>query len=177
MNLTIIALMTELILKNASLPARMITSLARSRITVWESRVTANMLPVNARPAAQVMTIQVSPRATFRTARLVWIATVRPSTKSNPILVTDLWTAAPWVEKPEPRLVCREQPPCMTIVRPAQTWENTPPARAARFASMRNVRGFGMPPAVPRIVPTTVIPRQPIARLWDTNATPAPAAP
>ena len=40
----------------------------------------------------------------------------------------------------------------MTTVRPAPTWENTLPVRAARFASMKNVRGFGMPPVVPRIV-------------------------
>ena len=90
MNLTIIAPTTELISKNASLPARMITSLAKSRITVWVKHVTENMPPVNARPAAQVMTTPVSPRATFETGKPVWTATARPNIKSNPIPATAL---------------------------------------------------------------------------------------
>ena len=152
MNLTITAPTTELISKNASLPARMITSLAKSRITVWVKHVTENMPPVNARPAAQVMTTPPFPTVMFRTARLVWIATVRPSIKSNPIPVTDIWTAALWAAKPEQRLVFPGQPPCMITVRPVRTWENTPPVRVARFASMRNARDFGMPPDVRQIV-------------------------
>ncbi len=107
--------------KNASLPARVITLLARNHILASVRLVTANMLPVNARPAAQVMTTPPFPKAMFRTERLVWIATVRPSIKSNPIPATDIWTAAPWAPKPEQRPACRGQRPCMTIVRPART--------------------------------------------------------
>ena len=59
---------------------------------------------------------------------------------------------APWAVKPEQRPACREQRPCTTIVRLVPTWVNTPLVRAARFANMKNVRGFGMPPAVQRIV-------------------------
>ena len=143
---------TALISKNASLPVRVITLLARSRITVWVRRVTANMLPVNARPAAQGMITPPFPMVMFRTERLVWIATVRPSIKSNPIRATALWTAAPWAEKPGLKPACREQPPCMTIVRLVPTWVNTQPVRAAPYASMKNARVCGMPPAVQRIV-------------------------
>ena len=143
---------TALISKNASLPVRVITLLARSRITAWERRVTANMLPVNARPAAQGMITPPFPMVMFRTERLVWIATVRPSIKSNPIRATALWTAAPWAEKPGLKPACREQPPCMTIVRLVPTWVNTQPVRAAPYASMKNARVCGMPPAVQRIV-------------------------
>ena len=92
------------------------------------------------------------PKAMCKTAKPAPAVTDRNIIKSNPIPVTALWTAAPWAEKPGRRLAFQEQPRCMTTAKPARTWENTRPVRAARFASMRNVRGCGMPPAVPQIV-------------------------
>ena len=117
MNRIIIALTTELILKNVSLLVRVITSLARSRITAWVRRVTGNMLPVNVRPVAQDMIIPPFPRVISKTVRLVWIATARPNTKSNPIPVTGLWIAAIWDRKSAPERVSRAMRHCMTIAR------------------------------------------------------------
>ena len=73
-------------------------------------------------------------------------------TRLSPIRVTVLWIVAAWAVRPAQRPASRGQRPCMTIVRPVPTWENTRPARAAPYASMRNVRVCGMPPAVRRIV-------------------------
>ena len=98
------------------------------------------------------MTIPPFPKDMSKTGKVAWVVMDRNITRLSPTRVTGLWTADPWAERPEPRLVCREQPRCMTIVRPVPTWENTRPARAAPYASMRNVRVCGMPPAVRRIV-------------------------
>ena len=114
--------------------------------------VLTTILTVPAATPVSDMTTPVSPRAMFRTVRPAPVATDRNIIKLNPILVTDLWTAALWVAKPEQRPACREQPRCMTIVRPVPTWENTPPARVAQFVSMKNVRGCGTPPVARRIV-------------------------
>ena len=100
----------------------------------------------------KAMTTRVFLKAMFKTAKAAPAVTDRNITKSSPTRVTALWTAVVWAVRPERRLACREQPPCMTTAKLARTWENTPPVRAARFASMRNAPTCGMPPAAPRIV-------------------------
>ena len=100
----------------------------------------------------RAMTTPVSPKVMFRMGRVARVVMDRNITRLSPTRVTDLWTVAPWAVKPEPKPACRGQRPCMTIVRLAQTWENTRLVQTARFASMRNAPACGMPPAAPRIV-------------------------
>ena len=98
------------------------------------------------------MIIPVFPTVIFRMANPASAVTDRNITRLNPTRVAGLWIAVLWAEKPEPRLVCPEQRPNTTTANLVRNWENTPPVRAARFASMRNVPVCGMPPAVPQIV-------------------------
>ena len=106
-------------------------------------------------PAAilvRAMIIQVSPKVMCKTAKAAPAVTDRSIIRLSPIPATVLWIVAPWAVRPEQRPACRGQPPCMTIVRLARTWENTRPVRVAPYASMRNAPACGMPPAVQRIV-------------------------
>ena len=98
------------------------------------------------------MTTPPFPTVMCKMEKAASVVTVRNITKLNPTRVTALWTAAAWAEKPGRRLVFPGQPRCMTTAKPARTWENTPPVRAAPYASMKNARAYGMPPVVRRIV-------------------------
>ena len=69
-NLLTTAPMTILILKNVLLSVPQTTSLAKNHITASVRHVTENMLPVNARPAAQVMITPSFLTVMFRTVRL-----------------------------------------------------------------------------------------------------------
>ena len=66
--------------------------------------------------------------------------------------MTDIWTAAPWAEKPGQGPAFPAQPPCTTIVKPVRPTGTPPPVRRALYASMRNAQGFGMILVGPRIV-------------------------
>ena len=69
-NLLTTAPTTELISKNVLLSVHQTTSLAKNHITASVRRVTANMLPVNARPVAPDMITPPFPTVISKTVRL-----------------------------------------------------------------------------------------------------------
>ena len=97
------------------------------------------------------MTTRVSPRAMCKTEKAAWAVMDRNITRLSPTRATDLLIAVLWVVRPVPRLVFPGQRPNTTTANLVRNWENTPPARAAPYVSMRSAPVCGMPPVVPRI--------------------------